>query len=92
MVAYLKAVESWGTCAEILKVRFQDDSGPNSEASWAFFEKRYREAMDRIWAGSFVDEMASDPALPTSYFVEHPDTESDLGDIAEPRFPGDMEL
>ena len=92
LVKYLRVVESWGACSSILKTRFQDTSGPNSEASWALFETRYQRAMDRLWDGALVDELGGEDALPTSYFVENPDEELDLGDIAEPVFTSDCEL
>ena len=82
LVSWLAAVESWGTCAEILKARFQDPSGINSEATWAFFETRYQAAIAAIRTGTAVT-LSGSPTMPQSYFTRNPDVDEDLGDLAE---------
>lgn len=92
LVAWLGAVEAYGLCAEVLKVRFQDATGPNSEASWAFFERRYQAAIERLWKGEALDEMAGSPVMPQSYFTRNPDVAEDLGDLVAPTLTTTMEL
>jgi len=92
LVSWLAAIESWGTTAELLKVRFQDASGPGSEASWAFFERRYQDAMKRLWAGDMLDEVAGASVAPASWYTRNPDGEEDLGDGVDPAITVGMEL
>lgn len=90
LVSYLAAVEVWGTVAEVLKARFPDSGGPGSEAAWDFFESRYKLAMDRLWSGDALAKLDSAANTPSSYGIEHPTTDSDLGTNAEPTFSTGM--
>lgn len=92
LVAWLASIEAYGLCAEVLKVRFQDASGVNSGASWAFFERRFDAGMDRLWAGKGLDELAGSTCMPQSYFTRNPDTVEDLGDLVAPPLTVDMDL
>ena len=82
LVSWLGAVEAWGTCAEILKTRFQDLSGVNSEGAWTFFEKRYQDAIAQIRAGNAAT-LAGAGCEPASYYTRNPDTDEDLGDLSD---------
>ena len=91
LVSWLGAVEAWGTCAEILKARFQDATGVNAESAWGFFEKRYQEAITRIADGGAAT-LGGSPGLPSSYYLRNPDTTEDIGDQAEPTLSVKMDL
>jgi len=87
LVSWLGAVESWGTCAEILKTRFQDLSGVNTEGAWTFFETRYQDAIKWIRDGSAAT-LAGSGMEPASDLTRNPDTEQDYGDRDEARVLG----
>lgn len=91
LVAWLGAVEAWGVCAEVLKARFQDLSGINSEGAWSFFEKRYQDALVQIRAGTAAT-LGGSPGTPESYFTRNPDTAEDLGDLTELTLTAGMDL
>lgn len=82
LVSWLGTVEAWGTCAEILKVRFQDIQGVNAEGAWSFFETRYQQALTSIRAGTAAS-LSGSPVMPASYYTRNPDEEEDLGDLVD---------
>jgi len=92
LVAWLGAIEAYGLCAEVLKVRYQDVSGPNSGASWEFFEDRFQAGMDKLWAGTGITALAGLDTGPQSYFTRNVDTDEDLGDLADGELGVRMDL
>ena len=82
LVSWLGAVEAWGACAEILKVRFQDISGVNTEGAWSFYEKRYADSLEQIRKGNAAT-LAGDGVRPQTYFTRNPDEDEDLGDMVD---------
>lgn len=85
MVAYLRALNTWGAVAEYLKARFVDQGGPNSESSWSFYEKRYTAGMDGLCARAEGILGAGTAITGASYWTRNPDDDEDLGANAEPR-------
>ncbi len=84
---WLKVVVAYGAAAAILKEMFPAASGPGENPAFAFWESRYKAALKGIKDGSLVppDVAATGAfAAPSTYFTRNPDTEEDLGDIAEP--------
>lgn len=53
-VAWLDALVCYGTAAAVLKSWFQDPSGPQSEAAWAVWERRYRDGLKAIRDGTMI--------------------------------------
>jgi len=91
LLDYLKRLEMLGTCAGILKVRFQDSAGPNTESLWSFYQQQYRDGLAAIRAGQIVQGLAGSGGLPGSYLTRNPDTEEDLGDLAVDPFGSTFE-
>lgn len=83
-VSYLAAVNLWGAASETLKAMFRSASGPNSEAAWSFYEKRYTDAMDGLkeWAEGVLG--TSSAVTPSSYTTKYPDRDVSLGANADP--------
>lgn len=87
---WLGAVEAWGTTAELLKSMFPNATGPAETPAYAYYEKRYQAAIKGILDGSLIPSTVSTSALRAStYFTRNPDSNEDLGDIAEPSFKVD---
>lgn len=93
LVAYLKALNTWGAAAEILRAMFQDKQGPNANVAADLYENRYQAGMKRLWAGDMIDQLAdSSGELPGSYFTRNPVTAEVLGANAEPSFGMDTKF
>lgn len=86
-VDWLKVVVSYGAAAAILKEMFPAATGPGENPAFAFWESRYKSSLKGIKDGSLVPpDVAAAGAFapPSTYFTRNPDTEEDLGDIANP--------
>lgn len=84
---WLKVVVGYGAAAAILKAMFPAATGPGENPAFAFWESRYKSAVRGIQDGSLVPpDVASAGAFtaPSTYLTRNPDTEEDLGDIANP--------
>lgn len=93
-LAWLGDISANGTAALAMTARFADPTGINADSGASRLEKRFRDAMARLWDGSAIPaSLALDSAvLPTSYSVEYPDEEPDLGDIQTTAFGASWEL
>lgn len=59
-LTWLGKLASEGAAATLLKAWFSDSSGPNSEASWAVFERRYRDGLAAIRARTMLPTTAGE--------------------------------
>lgn len=86
---WLTAVNSWGAAAAVLKSMFPGATGPGENPAWAFWEKRYQDALKAIADSdlpSEITEGTTGAAIAQTYLTENPDQEIELGDIAESVF------
>lgn len=86
---WLSLANQYGAAAAILKSMFPGQSGPDETPAYAFWESRYQKALKGIKDGSLIPPgLATNEATvaPSTYLTRNPDTEEDLGDIAEPFF------
>ena len=87
---YLGFVVQWGAAAAHLKGMCQETTGPGESPAFRFWEVKYQAALKLLRDGTDIPTAlmagGDDNPLPTSYFTRNPDTEEDLGDIAEPFF------
>jgi len=91
LVSWLLTLNVWGAAAEVLRARFQDASGTNSEAAWKFFEDRYRAGLAALPTRAEGFAGTSSAEMPTSYTYANPAADNDLGTNAEPTLTMDME-
>lgn len=89
-------LNSWGAAAIALKAyapeQTQVQNGGPVIPAYAFYEKKYQDALKLIDSGELTiaaAEAASPVVGPSSYFTLNPDVEEDLGTIAEPSFKRD---
>lgn len=81
LAAWLGKIATEGVAAAVLKAWYQDATGPNSESQWAQLEKRYQDALARIWAGQLAPAQAQSgiSSWTTDYAGEpspfHPDAD-----------------
>jgi len=89
-VDYLADVNEWGAAAAILKSMFPGSTGPSETPAWAFWEKRYQDALKGLKDGSLIpaDVVPTGNAViaASTYLTNNPDTEVYLGVVAEPMF------
>ena len=88
-VSWLSLANQYGAAAAILKSMFPGATGPDETPAYAFWESRYQKALKGIKDGSLIPPgLATNEATvaASTYFTRNPDTEEDLGDIAEPFF------
>ena len=88
-VSALGLVNQYGAAAAILKSMFLDAVGAGETPAYAFWEERYRRGLASIKDGSMIppDVLFNEASVaPSTYFTRNPDTEEDLGTIAEPFF------
>ena len=93
---YLLAVNAWGAAAQVLKSRYPDTVGPDETPAYAYWEKKYQQALAALKGGftipstvtSAVDAGAN--VAPTTYNVQAPDDDIDLGSRAQPAFSRQM--
>lgn len=89
--AYLVQVNVWGAAAEHLQAAFPEATGPGENPAYAFFERRYREALAAFRKGQDIPAAllggSNDPA-PSSYFTRNPEEEEKLGDLAGAHLTG----
>lgn len=88
-VQWLGFVNVYGALAAILKSKFPDATGEGDTPAYAFWEKRYQDALDDISNGviSFpTTPTGTGHITPSTYFTRNPDEEEFLGEIAEPMF------
>ena len=80
---YLLSVNVWGAVAEIQKAQFRSGTGPNTEGAWAFYEKRYRDALAglRDWAEGVLG--VGTGIMPGSYTLRYPDEDVSQGANAD---------
>jgi hypothetical protein len=84
LLAYLGAVESWGVTAQALKMMFPEAVGPGESPAWAFWQKKYDDAllMLRDGVGVYQDLSDIEEMVASSYFTNNPETEAELGQLA----------
>lgn len=90
---FLSAVNAWGAAASALKSRFPDALGPGETPAYAFWEKKYQQALDDIDAGIAVPSSVSSSAsiaAPSTMNTKYPDEDADLGARANPSFRRSM--
>lgn len=90
-VTWLSEVTAWGAAAGILKSMFPRATGEGeaSQSVHAFWEKRYQNAIASIRSREAIPPDVPTNAAnvaPSTYLTRNPDSEEDLGVIAEPRF------
>lgn len=93
-VDWLGLLNGYGAAAAVLKSMFPDSQGAAESPAYAFWEKRYQDGLKSLRDGTGIPTdvigATSGYVAPSTYFTNNPDTEVDLGDIAEPRFKMDM--
>ena len=92
-LAYVRRMVEYAFAAEVLKTRFPDTAGPGAESAWSFYEHRFHGMLDKMPAiinALTGDVPVSSVLLPTSYGVENPDEDNDLGTNAEPGLSHDV--
>ncbi|KKL13739.1 hypothetical protein LCGC14_2522730, partial [marine sediment metagenome] len=84
-VSWLSLANQYGAAAAILKSMFPGATGPDETPAYAFWESRYQKALKGIKDGSLIPPGQANEATvaPSTYLTRNPDTEEDLGDIAE---------
>lgn len=88
-LALLNAV---GAAAAIARAMFPDTTGPGETPVFQFFWNWYKQGKDAL-----TNKKGIPPSLlsggssvqPSTYLTRNPDTNEDIGDIAEPRFTRD---
>ncbi len=86
---WLGRVNAYGAAAAILKSMFPAAVGAGETPAWAFWEKRYQEALTKIGSGDGIPpEILSGARIrPSSYFTRYPTEEVDLSQSnSEPFF------
>jgi hypothetical protein len=86
---WLGLLNAYGAAAAVLKSMFPGATGAEETPAYAFWEARYREGLDAIRNGKAIPAdtiSGTDFVLPSTYLTENPETELDLGTIAEPLF------
>lgn len=89
LMTWLRKVTADGVAAMTLKAMFPDQLGPAETPAYAFFEKRYQDALKLMKDGDFISSIvgtSSDLLDVSTYFTRNPDEEEELGEIAEPIF------
>ena len=88
-LAGLVMLNVYGGAARVLRAMFPDATGPGETPAYAYWEKQYDEGIAGLKNGSAIPasvEAAGVYVDPSTYFTRNPDTEEDLGEIAEPTF------
>ena len=88
---FLGRLNAYGAAAAILRSMFPQGGGAtdSNPTVYAFHERRYRDGLKAIADGSAIPPDAptgSGAVNPSTYLTRNPDTEEELGDIAEPIF------
>lgn len=89
LLDWLGLLNAYGAAAAVLKSALPDATGPGDTPAYAFWEARYQAGLKAISDGTISPpEAASNDnrVMPSTYLTRNPDTEEDLGDIAEPLF------
>lgn len=93
LVVWLEKIVTEGVAAAVLKSLFQDPTGPNSEASWSTWERRYQEALAQLRKGNMVpastDETGGSGVA--SWTTDYAGADAGLDPAAEPVFTSGME-
>lgn len=92
--AWLATVNADGATSSVLTARFADDRGPNSNTAAARWERRYQDAMARLWDGSAIPDSLSQTSasLPSSLSTSYTDAEPVLSTLRTPAFGSGWEL
>lgn len=88
---WLAALNSYGAAAAVLKSMFPDAVGPGDTPAYAFWNEWYQRGLAAIRDGSLVPVSiivvgSGSYVLPSTYLTNNPDTNEDIGIIAEPLF------
>ena len=86
---YLSYVNALGAAAAILRSMFSDSTEGAAIGAYQFWYDWYKSALERLAGGEGIPpEVTTNAAYvaPSTYLTNNPDTEVDLGDIAEPLF------
>lgn len=85
---WLIGISSIGVTARVCRSAFPDVAGPGEQPAFRYWQKLYDGALDGIKDGSMIPPtVATGGAVsPSTYLTRNPDTEENLGDIAEPKF------
>ena len=81
---YLGAVEAWGTAAQVLKAMFPEAMGPGEQPAYAFWDRKYRDALVSLSRSQHIPPnlFGEDRPVPSSYFTKHPEDEAQMGALA----------
>lgn len=88
-LGFLSRLNAYGAAAAILKSMFPGATGAAETPAYAFWERRYRDGLKAIADGTAIPPDAptgSGAVNPSTYLTRNPNTEENLGDIAEPLF------
>jgi hypothetical protein len=86
---WLALLNSYGAAAAVLKSMFPDAVGIGETPAYAFWEARYQQGLKDIADGTISPADTPSNAntvLPATYLTRNPDTEEEIGVIAEPLF------
>lgn len=90
---YLKTIETWSAAAQAFKIQFPEAVGPGEQPAYAYWEKRYQEALKMltsVGSGLIPEDLMGTTGQASSYFTRNPDEEEELGDLAgRPHFTVD---
>jgi hypothetical protein len=88
MARYLATIASWGTAAQVLKATFPEATGPGENPAFAYWEKKYRDALAWMTGEESSALLVAAGALvyvttqASSYFTNHPEEEVELDTLA----------
>jgi hypothetical protein len=89
-LSWLGNVSANGATATVLKSMFPSATGVGETPAYAFFEKRYQDALKALRDGSVIPASLitedEDSSEVSTYFTRNPVEEEDLGGISEPIF------
>lgn len=85
---FLEGLSAAGASARALKSKFPDATGPGETPAYSYWQKIFDNGIMGLKDGSLIPNDAVKGSLiaPSTYLTINPDTEVDLGDIAEPIF------
>lgn len=85
---YLGAIASWGVAAQILKASFPEATGPGESPAYAYWEKKYQEALEEVTEEDAIKVLIGLGATTylsaqaSGYFTRYGDDEAVVGNLA----------
>ncbi len=80
--SYISTLASWSAAAQALRINFPEATGPGESPAYAYWEKRYQDAMGRFQVSVPEDLLSGGTGTASSYFTKNPEMEAELGRLA----------